>query len=228
MAIGDARRLAVLIDADSASSKVLKALLEEEAKYGTATVKRAYGDRATQNLGGWKAQLHRYAVQPIQQFAYTEGKNSTESAFIIDAMDLLYADNVDGFCLVSSDSDFTRLATRLREAGKVVYGLGEKKTPAAFIAACDKFIFVEVLQEAPEAAAMLFFGAMNIAQVLDQSQISQAAFAESVGVSQSMVWQWIEGRRPVPEKRCTRIERIANGAVIHHESGQIYACVVEL
>lgn len=151
MAIADSQRLALLIDADNASSKVLKELLGEIAKYGTATVKRAYGDWTTQNLVGWKAQLHRHAVQPIQQFAYTQGKNSTDSAFIIDAMDLLYAGNVDGFCLVSSDSDFTRLATRLREAGKVVYGLGEKKTPEAFIAACDKFIFFEVLQEAPEA-----------------------------------------------------------------------------
>ncbi len=151
MAIADSLRLALLIDADNASSKVLKELLEEVAKYGTATVKRAYGDWTTQNLVGWKAQLPRHAVQPIQQFAYTQGKNSTDSAFIIDAMDLLYAGNVDGFCLVSSDSDFTRLATRLREAGKVVYGLGEKKTPEAFIAACDKFIFFEVLRESPKA-----------------------------------------------------------------------------
>jgi uncharacterized LabA/DUF88 family protein len=101
------------------------------AKYGIATVKRAFGDWTTQNLVGWKAHLHLHAIQPVQQFAYTQGKNSTDSAFIIDAMDLLYGGNVDGFCLVSSDSDFTRLATRLREAGKTVYGLGERKTPAA-------------------------------------------------------------------------------------------------
>ncbi|CAB3636381.1 MULTISPECIES: NYN domain-containing protein [Achromobacter] len=129
MANGDVSRLAVLIDADNASAKVIQDLLGEVSKYGTATVKRAYGDWTTSNLAGWKAQLHRHAVQPIQQFAYTFGKNSTDSAFIIDAMDLLYAGNVDGFVLVSSDSDFTRLATRLREAGKVVYGLGERKTP---------------------------------------------------------------------------------------------------
>lgn len=147
MANLDTLRLAVLIDADNASASVAKELLEEVAKYGTATVKRAFGDWTTQNLVGWKAHLHRHAIQPVQQFAYTHGKNATDSAFIIDAMDLLYGGNVDGFCLVSSDSDFTRLATRLREAGKTVYGLGERKTPEAFIAACDKFIFFEVLNK---------------------------------------------------------------------------------
>lgn len=144
---GEFIKLAVLIDADNASAAIVKELLEEIAKYGTATIKRAYGDWTTQNLVGWKDQLHRHAIQPMQQFAYTKGKNSTDSAFIIDAMDLLYAGRVDGFCIVSSDSDFTRLATRLREAGKIVYGLGERKTPDAFIAACDRFIFFEVLKK---------------------------------------------------------------------------------
>ncbi len=153
MANGEITRLAMLVDADNASATVVKELLEEVAKYGTATVKRAYGDWTTPNLAGWKDHLHRHAIQPIQQFAYTKGKNSTDSAFIIDAMDLLYAGNVDGFCIVSSDSDFTRLATRLREAGKVVYGLGERKAPEAFIAACDKFIFFEVLKKPVESAA---------------------------------------------------------------------------
>ncbi|RRS01059.1 NYN domain-containing protein [Aquabacterium soli] len=148
----EALRLAVLVDADNASAAITKELLEEVAKYGVATVKRAYGDWTTQNLVGWKEHLHRHAIQPMQQFAYTKGKNSTDSACIIDAMDLLYGGNVDGFCLVSSDSDFTRLATRLREAGKVVYGFGERKTPDAFIAACDKFIFVEVLRPAAAEA----------------------------------------------------------------------------
>lgn len=145
MASNEVTRLAVLIDADNAPASRVKDLLEEVAKYGTATVKRAYGDWTTQNLTGWKEHLHRHAIQPIQQFAYTRGKNSTDSAFIIDAMDLLYAGHLDGFCLISSDSDFTRLATRMREAGKVVYGMGERKTPEPFIAACDKFIFFEVL-----------------------------------------------------------------------------------
>jgi len=155
VATRDTTRLAVLIDADNASATVVKELLEEVAKYGTATIKRAYGDWTTQNLVGWKAHLHRHAIQPMQQFAYTQGKNSTDSAFIIDAMDLLYAGNVDGFCLVSSDSDFTRLATRMREAGKVVYGLGERKTPEAFIAACDKFVFFEVLTKPTSSAPVV-------------------------------------------------------------------------
>lgn len=153
MANGDMRRLAVLIDADNATYKVVKELLEETSKYGIAMVKRAYGDWTTTNLTGWKDVLHRHAIQPIQQFAYTKGKNATDSALIIDAMDLLYAGNLDGFCIVSSDSDFTRLATRLRESGKVVYGFGEsQKTPEAFIAACDKFIFTEVLTAVPSAS----------------------------------------------------------------------------
>ena len=160
MAGNETSRLAVLIDADNASAAVVKELLEEVAKYGTATVKRAYGDWTTQNLVGWKDQLHRHAIQPIQQFAYTKGKNSTDAAFIIDAMDLLYAGSVDGFCIVASDSDYTRLATRLREAGKLVIGLGERKTPEPFIAACDKFVFIEVLKrpaasEAPVQVADL-------------------------------------------------------------------------
>jgi len=146
MSATDNPKLAVLIDADNASASLVKELLEEVAKFGTATIKRAYGDWTGQQLSGWKDQLNRYAIQPIQQFAYTRGKNSTDASLIIDAMDLLYADNVDGFCLVSSDSDFTRLATRLRESSKVVYGLGERKTPEAFRAACDRFVFFEVLK----------------------------------------------------------------------------------
>lgn len=155
MATNDAVRLAVLIDADNATASVARELLEEVAKYGTPTIKRAYGDWTTPSLSSWKEHLHRFAIQPMQQFAYTKGKNSTDSAFIIDAMDLLYAGNVEGFCLVSSDSDFTRLATRLREAGKVVYGLGERKTPEPFIAACDRFVFFEVLRRPSETAAQV-------------------------------------------------------------------------
>lgn len=167
-------RLAVLVDADNASATVAKELLEEVAKYGTATIKRAYGDWTTQNLVGWKSNLLRYAIQPIQQFAYTQGKNSTDSAFIIDAMDLLYAGNVDGFCLVSSDSDFTRLATRLREAGKVVYGLGERKTPEPFIAACDKFIFFEVLKRPIETTVPV-----QVANVPDLQELLAHAIRET-------------------------------------------------
>jgi uncharacterized protein (TIGR00288 family) len=138
-------RLAVLIDADNTSPKHARALFDELASYGVATVKRAYGDWTTPQLSGWKKELNRHAIAPRQQFAYTTGKNSTDSALIIDAMDLLYTGNVDAFALVSSDSDFTGLATRLRESGKTVYGLGLKKTPASLVAAVDRFIYLEVL-----------------------------------------------------------------------------------
>lgn len=139
-------RLAVLIDADNAQSSVVRQLLVEISKYGVATVKRVYGDWTTPNLKGWKESLNANALQPIQQFSYTSGKNATDSSLIIDAMDLLHSGRVDGFCLVSSDSDFTRLATRIRESGLVVYGFGEQKTPPAFVAACDKFIYTEILR----------------------------------------------------------------------------------
>jgi hypothetical protein len=129
-------------------------LLAEVARYGTATVKRAYGDWTTTNLVSWKETLHNLAIQPIQQFRFTVGKNATDSALIIDAMDLLHSGSVDGFCLVSSDSDFTRLATRIREAGLSVYGFGEKKTPKPFVAACDKFIYTEILRPAAKDATV--------------------------------------------------------------------------
>lgn len=148
-------RLAVLIDADNAKADAISDLLAEVSKFGVATVKRAYGDWTTTNLQSWKKQLHTYAIQPIQQFSYTRGKNSTDASMIIDGMDLLYTGNFDGFCIVSSDCDFTRLATRFREAGLSVYGFGEKKTPEPFVAACDRFIFIEILGkgEVPEKPA---------------------------------------------------------------------------
>ncbi len=147
MTTSDATRLAVLIDSDNTTASLTSELLGEVAKYGTPLVKRAYGDWTTQQLKGWKDELHRHAIQPVQQFAYTQGKNSTDSALIIDAMDLLYAGNVEGFVIVSSDSDFTRLATRLRESGMTVYGLGARKTPAPFVAACDRFIYLDLLTQ---------------------------------------------------------------------------------
>jgi len=140
-------KLAVLIDADNAQASVIAELLAEVSKFGTASIKRAYGDWTTPNLKKWKDYLHKHAIQPIQQFSYTTGKNATDASLIIDAMDILHESDLDGFCLISSDSDFTRLATRIREAGLVVYGFGEKKTPEAFIAACDKFVFTEILRE---------------------------------------------------------------------------------
>lgn len=142
------RRLAVLIDADNAPRTALKEIMEEIAVYGTPTIKRIYGDWTAANMNSWKPLLLETAITPIQQYAYTTGKNATDSAMIIDAMDILYTSQVDGFVLVSSDSDFTRLATRLREAGKKVYGMGEKKTPQPFIASCDKFIYIEIIREA--------------------------------------------------------------------------------
>lgn len=144
--------LAVLIDADNASAAIVEGLFEEIAKFGVASVKRIYGDWTLPNLGGWKQVLLDHSIQPIQQFAYTRGKNATDSALIIDAMDLLYTRRFDGFCLVSSDSDFTRLAARLREEGLTVYGFGEEKTPKPFVSACDKFIYTEILRaDAAEA-----------------------------------------------------------------------------
>ena len=156
-------KLAVLIDADNAQSSIVAQLLGEISLYGVATVKRVYGDWTMPNLKGWKEALNAHALQPVQQFSYTTGKNATDSCLIIDAMDLLHSGRVDGFCLVSSDSDFTRLATRIRESGLVVYGFGEKKTPQPFVAACDKFVYTEILRvgeaattqpKAPETVAL--------------------------------------------------------------------------
>jgi hypothetical protein len=138
-------RLAVLIDADNIPYSNVKGMLEEIAKYGTPTFKRIYGDWTIPTISGWKSVLLENAITPVQQYSYTKGKNSTDSAMIIDAMDILYSGKVDGFCLVSSDSDFTRLATRLREAGMKVIGIGERKTPSPFIVACDKFIYLEII-----------------------------------------------------------------------------------
>ncbi|MDR2259294.1 MAG: NYN domain-containing protein, partial [Treponema sp.] len=143
-------KLAVLIDADNTQPAIIEGLLDEVAKYGVASVKRIYGDWTSTNLRSWKDRLLEYAIQPIQQFSYTSGKNATDSAMIIDAMDLLYSEKLDGFCIVSSDSDFTRLAARLRESGLTVYGFGEKKTPRAFVSVCDKFVYTEILRDIQE------------------------------------------------------------------------------
>ncbi len=143
-------KLAVLIDGDNIPSAHVKEMMEEIAKYGNPTIKRIYGDWTKPHLSKWKNMLLENAITPIQQYGYTQGKNSTDSAMIIDAMDILYSEKVNGFCLVSSDSDFTRLATRLREAGMLVYGIGEKKTPNPFIVACDKFIYIEILKNQAE------------------------------------------------------------------------------
>ena len=146
-------RLAVLFDADNISYANLKGMMKEIAKYGIPTFKRIYGDWTKPNLTGWKNVLLENAISPVQQYSYTTGKNSSDSALIIDAMDILYTGRVDGFCIVSSDSDFTRLAIRLREAGMKVFGMGEKKTPSPFITSCDKFIYIEILERETERSS---------------------------------------------------------------------------
>ena len=144
------QNLAVLIDGDNIPSAYVKEMMEEIAKYGNPTIKRIYGDWTKPHLNKWKTVLLENAIHPIQQYGYTQGKNATDSAMIIDAMDILYSQKVQGFCIVSSDSDFTRLATRLREAGMNVIGIGEKKTPDPFIVACDKFVYIEILKPQEE------------------------------------------------------------------------------
>ncbi len=146
-------KLAVIIDADNVPHATVKGMMEEIAKYGVPTFKRIYGDWTKPNLSGWKGVLLENAITPVQQYGYTSGKNATDSAMIIDAMDILYTGKVDGFCIVSSDSDFTRLAVRLRESGMKVFGFGEKKTPGPFIVACDKFIYLEILKGSTVADA---------------------------------------------------------------------------
>lgn len=171
-------KLAVLIDADNVPYSNIKGMMEEIAKYGTPTTKRIYADWTRPNATGWKNVLAEHAITPIQQYAYTVGKNSSDSALIIDAMDLLYSDKLDGFCIVSSDSDFTRLAVRLRESGMKVIGIGEKKTPKAFIAACDRFIFIEVLEGAkkkvPKPAAIDVTAAAVPAETVSETQQTSA------------------------------------------------------
>ena len=171
-------RLAVLIDADNVPYKSIKGIIEEIALYGTPTFKRIYGDWTKPNLAGWKSPLLENAITPIQQYGYTTGKNSTDSAMIIDAMDILYSGKVDGFCLVSSDSDFTRLAIRLREAGMKVLGIGERKTPNSLIVACDKFTYIEVINSLSLQA--------NIEAVESVELVKAVGSAESAGSARSV------------------------------------------
>ncbi len=149
-------KLTVLIDADNTSPSVVEALLKEIAKFGTAYIKRVYGDWTSPQMNTWKKMLNDFAIVPVQQFGYTSGKNSTDSALIIDAMDLLYTDKLDGFCIVSSDSDFTRLAHRIRQDGVAVYGFGKRQTPKAFVAACDRFVYTELLDGSTERSSSSF------------------------------------------------------------------------
>lgn len=176
--------LALLIDGDNASPKIISGLLAEVANYGTASVKRVYCDWTKPNLNGWKDCLLEHSLQPVQQFAYTTGKGATDGAMIIDAMDLLYTQRFSGFCLVSSDSDFTRLASRIREQGLMVYGFGERKTPRAFITACDKFVYFDVLKEIGQKANTLAPQKASAPEV-DESLISMIIAALSASSDDS-------------------------------------------
>lgn len=171
------QRLAVLIDADNAQPAVIEALLAEIALLGEATVKRIYGDFTASTSAQWKKVLHQFAIKPVQQFAYTRGKNATDSTLIIDAMDLLYTRRFDGFCLVSSDSDFTGLALRIREEGLTVYGFGEEKTPEAFRNACHKFVFTEVLRPSPTQAVDNVIPPVKQISLKDNTATTQASEA---------------------------------------------------
>ncbi|WP_279483836.1 NYN domain-containing protein [Aureimonas sp. SK2] len=179
--------LAVLIDADNASPRIITGLLAEVANYGTAHVKRIYGDWTGPNLKGWKECLLEHSIQPIQQFAYTTGKNATDGAMMIDAMDLLYTGRFTGFCIVSSDSDFARLAARIREQGLTVYGFGERKTPRPFITACDKFVYVDVL-------------GVPTAQAVPEDRQAEAVPAAKLGSSGSIPAQVAAVAAPAPER----------------------------
>lgn len=165
------RKIAVLIDADNVSDKYIKHIFDEISNHGTPTYKRIYGDWTKPQLASWKTVLLNFSITPIQQYSYTTGKNATDAALIIDAMDILYSKNVDGFCIVSSDSDFTRLAARLREAGMYVIGMGEKKTPMPFISACEKFKYLEVLAEISPS------NASNTHEIVDKQEIKNKGMA---------------------------------------------------
>lgn len=204
-----AQKLAVLIDADNAQASIIEALLTEIANYGEATVKRIYGDFTAPTSTQWKKVLHQYAIKPVQQFAYTTGKNATDSTLIIDAMDLLYTRRFDGFCLVSSDSDFTGLALRLREEGLRVLGFGEQKTPESFRNACHKFIFTEVLRKPLDA------GASTVASIVPQK------VAHATGIAQIEPANTVPEAHPEPELP-TKFIVDALASVQGDESGWIH------
>lgn len=184
------KRIAVLIDADNVSEKYVKFIINEISNYGTPTYKRIYGDWTKPQLSSWKNVLLNYSITPIQQYSYTVGKNSTDSALIIDAMDILYSKNVDGFCLVSSDSDFTRLAVRLREAGMYVLGMGEKKTPTPFITACEKFKYLDVLANSetpPETSKPARPGAAEAPEKSEPPKTGMADVSELIAAIKTII-----------------------------------------
>lgn len=190
-------KIAVLIDGDNIPSAYVTEMMEEIAKYGVPTIKRIYGDWTNPKLNKWKKVLLENAITPIQQYSYTVGKNATDSAMIIDAMDILYSSKVNGFCLVSSDSDFTRLATRLREAGMVVYGMGEKKTPNPFIVACDKFIYIEILK----------------AQEEEMEEMEESSTKTSTGRTQSKTRRTKKTKKKTLEKITPKVVRLITATI---------------
>lgn len=182
------RRLAVLIDADNAQASIIEGMLAEIARYGIASVKRIYGDWTSTHTAQWKKSLLKHSINPVQQFPYTTGKNATDSAMIIDAMDLMYTGRFDGFCIISSDSDFTRLAQRLREEGLMVFGFGEKKTPESFVSACDKFIYTEVLRpEAPIKASIMTKKSANGRKTESADPVTKAPDSDSIKASPAAI-----------------------------------------
>lgn len=185
--------LAVLIDADNAHPKIIPGLFAAIAKLGNASVKRIYGDWTTPHLGNWKNILLEHAIQPVQQFAYTSGKNSTDSAMIIDAMDLLYTGPFQGFCLVSSDSDFTRLATRIRESGRRVYGFGEEKTPQPFVVACDEFVYTEKFDARGKAKPDVESGQESLEKSGKDKRLIQLIRSAIKEVSDDSGWACLSG-----------------------------------
>lgn len=206
-------RLAVLIDADNVPRNSMKAIMEEAAIYGTPTIKRIYGDWTSPNVGSWKSLLLENAVTPIQQYSYTTGKNSTDSAMIIDAMDILYEGKTDGFCIVSSDSDFTRLAIRLREAGMKVIGMGEKKTPVSFRVACDKFIYIEVIRAAQQDRE-------KAEQPVKQAKPKKAAKSAKTAKAEQKA---AEKQEPAPVKEAEKHEALKKGGKVPEDIVQLIA-----
>ncbi|OUN08200.1 Maebl [Flavonifractor sp. An92] len=220
-------RLAVLIDADNAPRSAIKDVMAEIAVHGTPTIKRIYGDWTSPNMSTWKPLLLENAISPVQQYAYTTGKNATDSAMIIDAMDILYSGRVDGFVLVSSDSDFTRLATRLREAGMMVYGMGERKTPAPFIVACDKFIYIEVIRAAGEKARAAARAAEQ-QEKAEKARLEREKKEKAEAAARAEAEKAAEGKKNAPEPKNPKRSAKKQAKSSEPEEERVPRAVVEL
>ena len=220
-------RLAVLIDADNAPRSAIKDVMAEIAVHGTPTIKRIYGDWTSPNMSTWKPLLLENAISPVQQYAYTTGKNATDSAMLIDAMDILYSGRVDGFVLVSSDSDFTRLATRLREAGMMVYGMGERKTPAPFIVACDKFIYIEVIRAAGEKARAAARAAEQ-QEKAEKARLEREKKEKAEAAARAEAEKAAEGKKNAPEPKNPKRSAKKQAKSSEPEEERVPRAVVEL